>query len=120
MLKAQRFVLNLLSVLLLLLAFVLIVQNLDVSVAVEALMWDLGVMSLGSVMALSGILMAGSILLRMADRLLVLRSQGKRATRELERKEVSREEAAEKVKVLEAKVQTLEKALSEALKQPHS
>ncbi len=117
MLKAQQFVLNLLSALLLVGVFALIVQNMHASAPLDVLGWHLDAQPVGVAMAVSGVLMAASLMLRMGARMLAMGRQNKQASRELERKEVSREEAAEKVKVLEAKVQTLEKALSEALKQ---
>jgi uncharacterized protein HemX len=72
--------------------------------------------SLGLALGLSALLIALASGCRMAYHLLQLNQKQKRVSRELERKDVSHEEAESKVKVLESKIQTLEKALSEALK----
>lgn len=116
MLKAQRLLLNLVAVIFLALTLALIVQNLAVQTPVQFFTETLSPVSLGLLLGGCSLLLGGAILLKMWERLLIVSEQKKKASRELERKDVSREEAEEKVKVLESKVQTLEKALSEALK----
>lgn len=120
MLKAQRLLLNLVAMICLALTLAIIVQNLAVQAPVQFLTWTLPQVSLGLLMAGCSLLLGGAILLTMWERLLIVGEQKKKASRDLERKDVSREEAEEKVKVLENKVQTLEKALSEALKSSHT
>lgn len=120
MLKAQRLLLTIVSIVFLALTLSLIVQNFSAEVPVQFLSWNLPQVSLGLLLAVVSLLMGGGILLRMWDQVLILSDQKKRASRELERKDVSKEEAEGKLKVLESKVQTLEKALSEALKSNQS
>lgn len=116
MLKVQRLILTLLSIALLGLTVALVVQNLDVWVPVSFLSLHAPAVSLGALLAGSALLLGVGILLKMWERLLLLGTQQKRTSRELERRDVSTEEAESQVKVLESKIQTLEKALSEALK----
>jgi hypothetical protein len=105
------------SIVLLALTVALVAQNFSVPVSgVQFLTWRLSEVSLGLLLAAASLMLGGSILLKMWERLLLMGTGQKRTHRELERKEVSREEAEAQVKVLESKVQTLEKALSEALK----
>lgn len=120
MLKAQRLLLNLVSIVCLALTLTLIVQNLAIPVNVQFLTWTLPALSLGLLLAACSLVLGIGILLKMWERLSIVGEQKKKASRELERKDVSHEEAEEKVKVLENKIQTLEKALSEALKSSHS
>jgi len=120
MLKAQRLLLTIVSIVFLASTLSLIIQNVSAEVPVQFLAWSLPQVSLGLLLAVASLLMGGGILLRMWDQLLTLSDQKKRTSRELERRDVSKEEAESKVKVLESKVQTLEKALSEALKSNQS
>lgn len=114
--KAQQLLITLVSILFLVGTAILIIQNLAVLVPVQFLTWTTPSASLGAMLAVASVLMGVGILLQMWRRMLTAGEQHKRTSRELERKDVSREEAEEKVKVLENKIQTLEKALSEALK----
>jgi hypothetical protein len=116
MLKTQRLLLTLFSIVLLVVTITLAIQNLAVQVPVQFLTWVFPSVSLGLTLAITSLLLGASILLKMWERILTIGDQQKRTSRELERKDVSREEAEEKVKVLENKIQTLEKALTEALK----
>lgn len=117
MLKAQKLLLNLIALLLLSCAVALAFQNMDIMERkVEFLGGVLVDLPLGVLIAVVEIMIGGSILLKAWERTLQLGNQYKKASRELERKDVSREEAESKVKVLESKVETLEKALSAALK----
>ena len=120
MLKAQRLLITLVAVVFLVVTVMLVVQNMAVPVSVQFLTWEFPLFSLGLVLAGTSLLLGASILLKMWERILTLGTQQKKTSRELERKDVSREEAEEKVKVLENKIQTLEKALAEALKSHHS
>ena len=114
--KAQRLLLTLFSLLLLAATLALVVQNWSISVPVHFFSWHEDAMSLGSLLGASGLILAIGAGLLMWLRLTELNQAYKKTNRELERKDVSREEATEKVKVLENKIITLEKALSEALK----
>ena len=114
--KIQRLLLTVLGVLLLAAAIALMAQNWHTGVSVQWLKWQDTSIALGSLMALASLLTGSAILLLMWVQVLSLGREYKKTSRELERKDVSREEAVEKVKVLESKIQTLEKALSEALK----
>ena len=114
--KIQRLLLTLLGSLLLLAAGTLVVQNWQSPVPAHLLSWHESSISVGSLMGLTGLLVGSASLLLMWVQVLGLNQQYKKTNRELERKDVSREEAVEKVKVLENKIVTLEKALSEALK----
>ncbi|HEY9745688.1 MAG TPA: hypothetical protein V6C99_05675 [Oculatellaceae cyanobacterium] len=114
--KLQRIVLNLLSVIFLALAVVLAVQNWPSSVTVQ---WPGGsqtLMPLGALLLVEGLIASIAIGFGAWCQFLVLKQRYQRTSRELERKDVSHEEAAGRVKALENKVETLEKALREALK----
>jgi uncharacterized integral membrane protein len=114
--KAQQLLITLVSILFLIGTAILIIQNLAVSVPVQFLSWAIPSVSMGALLAIASLLMSAGIVLQMWSRMLTAGEQHKRTSRELERKDVSREEAEGKVKVLENKIQTLEKALAEALK----
>lgn len=116
MLKLQRFLLSVAALLCLLVALVLVIQNLAVMTPFQFAVITGQSAPLGALMAIVGVLVAGGILLKMWGHHLSLRHQQRQTHRELEKKEVSREEAAAQVRVLESKVQTLERALQEALK----
>ncbi len=117
--KVQRLLLSLLAVLLLAATVALIVQNWHTGVSVQWFSWTEQSISLGSLMGLASLMLGGAMLLMMWVRLLSLGQAYQKTSRELERQDVSREEAVEKVKVLESKIQTLETALSQALKLSH-
>lgn len=117
MLKLQKLALNLTALLLLGAALALITQNLSITEQnVRFLNGTLIDLPLGILLALVGLLTGGAILLKMSEQSLNLDTRYKKANRELERKDVSREEAESRVKVLESKIETLENALSKALK----
>jgi len=114
--KIQRLLLTLLGILLLVATGTLVVQNWQTPVPVYFLSWNEPSISAGSLMGLASLILGSGVLLLMWVQVLGLNREYKKTSRELERKDVSREEAVEKVKVLENKIVTLEKALSEALK----
>lgn len=114
--KLQRIALNLLSFACLALGVALIVLNWPLPVSVQWLNNVRMEMPLGVLLLSMSLLVAASIGFRVWCQFLALGHQHKRTSRELERKDVSHEEAAGRVKALENKVQTLEKALQEALK----
>jgi hypothetical protein len=114
--KPQRLLLNLFALILLAFAAVLVVQNLATSVSLQFLSMTFPAVPLGIVALIGALLAGGGTFLKMWERVIASGQQQRRAGRELERREVSQEEAEAKVKVLENKVQTLEKALREALK----
>lgn len=117
MLKIQKLLLNILALLLLGSALALIVQNWHITEQnVRFLSGTLVDLPLGLLLGVVGLMFGGAILLKTWEQTFQLGSQYKKANRELERREVSREEAASRVKVLESKVETLEKALNAALK----
>jgi hypothetical protein len=117
MLKLQKLLLNLIAILLLGSAAALVIQNMDVTQSnTQFLGGTLIDLPLGAILALVGLLVGGALLLKAWERTLELGTQYKKANRDLERKSVSSEEAESKVKVLESKVETLEKALSAAIK----
>lgn len=114
--KLQRFTLNILALVFLAVAVLLITQNLATEVSVQWLTNTRSNLSLGLLLLLNSSLIALAMGCRLWVQFLVLGQQHKKTSRELERKDVSHEEASGRVKALENKVQTLEKALSEALK----
>jgi hypothetical protein len=118
--KLQRLSLNLLALIFLGAAILLIVRNLGNEVSAQGLTDARFHVSLGVLLLVNGVLVALAIGSRLWVQLLILAERHKKASRELERKDVSHEEAESRVKVLENKVQTLEKALSEALKKHSS
>ncbi len=121
MLKVQKLLLNLVALLLLGSALILVFQNMDIPEQnVRFLGGTLIDLPLGGLIALVELMVGASILLKAWERTLDLGNQYKKASRDLERKDVSREEAESKVKVLENKVETLEKALSAAIKSQQS
>jgi uncharacterized protein HemX len=115
MLKAKRFLLNLAAIALLGLTIALIAQNAGTDVSATILS-EHYTMNLGLLLGESAVMLGLTVALGVWAWLLVVNTEQKRTHRELERRDVSREEAQSQVKVLENKVQTLEKALSEALK----
>lgn len=117
MLKIQKLLLNIVALLLLGAALALIVQNWHITEQnARFLTGTLVDLPLGLLLGVVGLMVGGAILLKTWEQTFQLGSQYKKANRELERREVSREEAASRVKVLESKVETLEKALNAALK----
>lgn len=121
MLKVQKLLLNLVALLLLGSALVLVFQNMDIPEQhVQFLGGTLIDLPLGALLAVVELMVGASILLKAWERTLDLGNQYKKVNRDLERKDVSREEAESKVKVLENKIETLEKALSAAIKSQQS
>lgn len=114
--KATPLILNILALALLLGGFFLVVQNLSVPVPLNLGTVTRPDVPLGLVILLGGLLFGLAAVVKGWERVLSLGQQHRKTNRELERREVSREEAEEKVKVLENKIQTLEKALDAALK----
>jgi hypothetical protein len=114
--KIQRLLLTILGIALLAATAVLVAQNWQTGVPAQWFSWHDRPLSLGSLMGMAALLFGGGALLLMWVQVLSLNKEYRKTSRELERKDVSREEAEEKVKVLENKIITLEKALSEALK----
>ena len=116
MVKLQQLLLTVGSMITFVLALLVAYQNWATPVDLAFLQWQFPAFSLGVALVVVGILLSVSISMQMASLAALLNSRQRKAERELERKEVDREGAAERVKVLEAKVDTLEKALSEALR----
>jgi hypothetical protein len=114
--KIKRLLLLLLACGLLAATVLLIFQNWSHAIPLIFLEWHTASVSEGSVIGLGSLCLGSGLLLLMWVRLLSLDRHAKKTNRELERQEVSREEAVEKVKVLESKIVVLEKALNEALK----
>jgi uncharacterized integral membrane protein len=119
--KLQKLLLNTVAIFLLASAAALALQNMDVTQTnIQFLGGTLIDFPLGVVLALMGFLVGGALLMKAWERTLELGTQYKKANRDLERKNVSSEEAESKVKVLESKIETLEKALSAAIKSQQS
>ena len=116
MLKLQQLLLTIGGTILFVLGVIMAWQNWPTAVNVILLQWALPGFSLGLIMLVAGIVFGIAISLYTASLAALLGARQRRAERELERKEVDREEASGRVKALEAKVETLEKALGEALK----
>ncbi len=114
--QASRLLLSLVSVTCFALTLALIMQNRAPAVDVQFLGWALPGVSLGLAVASGAVLAGAGVMLNMLNVLQRAGVQKRQASRELERRDISKEEAEAKVKVLETKVQTLEKALQEALK----
>jgi TRAP-type C4-dicarboxylate transport system permease small subunit len=72
---------------------------------------------LGFPLLISALLAGLSVFFKMRERVLNARQENLRAERHREKAEVTAEASSERVKALEAKVQTLEKALEQALAQ---
>lgn len=116
MFKLQGILLNTIAIVLLGVAIALIALNVETAITLNwlnGMRWEL---SLGLAFTLVTVLVAFSFGCWAWYRHLVLEKRHQRTHRELERKDVSSEAAESQVKVLEQKIQTLEKALSEALK----
>ena len=94
----------------------MVVQNLSQMVTVNLLTLHFQSMSVGLMFAVSGALVGLSVLMRHWCNKISYTLDSKRTERQLEKTQVESESAVEKVKVLEAKIETLEKALDEALK----
>lgn len=116
MLKSGQLLLTFASIILLALSLWLIFQNVPVETPAGLWTENFRRISLAWPLALAAFTFGSAVLLAAWRWILSLESRRKRTGRELERREVSREEAENKVKVLERKIETLEKALSEALK----
>ncbi len=116
MLKLQRTFLILLSVLFLALTASLILQNQAQLTPVTLLEWHFTNVSLSIFALVASVSLGLSIGFKMGENALALKTQQKKTSRELERRSVTSDEAEARVSVLESKIQTLEKALSEALK----
>jgi hypothetical protein len=109
--------LNLGALLLLGIALALVFQNLNITeTQARFLNGTLIDLPLGGLLAINGLLTGAAVFLKALELGRKSDKQQQKTSRELERKEVIREEAESKVKVLESKILTLEKALSEALK----
>jgi uncharacterized integral membrane protein len=118
MLKIQQLLLNLLMLIAFMVVILLVIQNLDTAINFRFLVWDttrLPSLPLGILFLMVCLLTSLGIACKMTQGILALQHQGKQKHRELERHQVSLTSAEDQVKVLEAKVKTLEKALSESL-----
>lgn len=116
MLKTQRLLLTGLALAFLALALVLVVQNTETYATVRFFSWEFTQGSLGLYFGLCGILTGLAVGCQMGERLLHSGSRQQKTNRALERHSVTTEEAQAQTKVLEDRIQTLEKALESALK----
>jgi hypothetical protein len=114
--KAQRLILTFLSLVLLGFVLIPIAQNWETVTPVQVLSETFPAVSLGLLLGLAGLATGLAILCKMGERLLLLGSRQQRTSRELERRDVTAEEAEARARVLESRVQTLEQALDVALK----
>jgi uncharacterized integral membrane protein len=113
--RLQRFFLNLISSIALALLLVTVISNWETSVTVQFLEITLADLSLGSVF-LGIIALTGLIgILKSWELMGLVQKNMRKSERHLEKAEVTAEISTDKVKALESKVQTLEKALSKAL-----
>lgn len=113
--RLQRFFLNLISSIALAVLLVAVVSNWETSVTVQFLEITLEDLSLGSVFA-AIIALTGLIgILKAWELMGLVQKNMRKSERHLEKAEVTAEISTDKVKALESKVQTLEKALSKAL-----
>lgn len=113
----QNFIFNILSLLFLLCAILLVVQNLNETATIQFATFSIDYLRVGVILAITTLLGALSVLMRHWANKIGYILDSKKTERELERASVEAESAEEKVKVLEAKVQTLETALDQALNQ---
>lgn len=113
--RSQQILLNVLALLSLLGMFFFVSANFFQPVDYELLNVDMAQAPLGQSLLIVAALTALAVAFKMYERLITQRHQSTRAERQREKAEVTAETSAEKVRALEAKVQTLEKALEDAL-----
>lgn len=97
--------------------FLLIFSNFDVTVSLHLLGETYSDLSLGLLFTLVAVLFGGAIIVKMTEQQTHLLKTRFQSVQQKEKAEVAAESATDKVKVLETKVQTLEKALAKALGQ---
>lgn len=113
----KNFVLNILSLLCLLAAVLVVVQNLTVTTDLNLLTATLADVSVGLAALATGLLMAFAVAFRLWETIIDLSLGRRKANRQLEQAQVTAESSGEKVRALENKVATLEKALESALRE---
>ncbi len=113
--RFQSFLLNTLALVFLLAAGVFVIQNLSVYAPLQIFTTTLEA-SVGLSMGIVGLLAAGGFALKAWEMMLKARKDRLRTGRQLEKAEVQAESSTERVKALENKIETLEKALNAALK----
>jgi hypothetical protein len=113
----QRIFVNLLSIFLLAGVVVLIFSTWLMPVSISILGNLYPDLPLGGLLAMVGVAVGLAVLLKGWEYLATIRHEARRIERNRERAEVTAEASSDKVKALEAKVETLEKALSKALEE---
>jgi uncharacterized integral membrane protein len=111
----QKIFSAILSSLLLAVALGVVISNLNVSTEFVFLQTSYGTYSLGLVLSIFGIIVGGSLFIKILELLSIMKLTSIRAERHIERSEVTSEISQDKVKALESKIETLEKALEKAL-----
>lgn len=115
--RLQRFLVNTVFGILLTTVLVAIFSNLTGTVSIRFLDWQIPDVPLGAGFAGITLLVAALSLIKLWDMTALYRRSVLKSERHLEKIEVSAEVSSDKVKALEAKIVTLEKALSKALEQ---
>ena len=116
MLKTQRLLLTGLALAFLAMTLVLVMQNADTLISIQFFSWKSSPVSLGLLFGLCGLSTGLAVGCQMSERLLFLGNRQQKTNRALERNSVTAEEAQAQTKVMEERIQTLEKALDSALK----
>lgn len=115
--RMQRVLVNTGVGVLLATVLVAIFSNLTETVSIRFLDWQASAVPLGAGFAVITLLVAALSLIKLWDMTSIYRRSVLKSERHLEKIEVSAEVSSDKVKALEAKIVTLEKALSKALEQ---
>lgn len=113
--RSQQILFNVLAAVSLLAAIFFVSANFFQPVDYHLLNMMMTDAPLGQPLLITAFLAALAMAFRMYERILFQRHKGTRAERQREKAEVTAETSSEKVRALEAKVQTLEKALDDAL-----
>ncbi len=113
--RPQQILFNVLAAVFLLAAVFFVSANFFQPVDYQLLNMTVAEAPLGQPLLIASFLVALAVAFKMYEMILTGRHQSIRADRQREKAEVTAESSSEKVRALEAKVQTLEKALEDAL-----
>lgn len=113
----QKLLINILASLFLGAAVVLMVSNMDLTTDVNFWGEVYTQVPLGALLGGVAVLVGASLAMKLWEMMLLVRKSTRKVERQLERAEVTAEVSGDKVKAMEAKIATLETALSKALDQ---
>ncbi|MGE0199920.1 MAG: hypothetical protein AB7P76_03000 [Candidatus Melainabacteria bacterium] len=111
----QTFLFNILSLVFILAALLMVVQNLATPVTLNITTHEITALTLGGAMAVCALLVGLGANLWWLNHFMQSRFAQHKVSRKAEKMEISAESAGQQVKALQAKVDTLEKALETAL-----